>query len=119
MYVADTLSRATPESQTEHTEEEEILRIHVNQVVDNMPIKDYILEEIKVETGKDREMTKLREQIKTGWPANKSKVDYDIRQYFQYNEELSEIDGLIFKADKVMTPKSMRKEILTKFMKVI
>lgn len=112
MYIADTLSRATPKMQRQTSQEEEILNVHCNHFMQNIPVSQDKLEEIKKETLEDTEMNQLRKQILKGWPANKHEVDKDIKQYFQYNEELSTIDGLIFKADKIIIPKTMRKEML-------
>jgi hypothetical protein len=115
MYVADTLSRATVTANTEiGSEHEEMVKIHVTTFMNSLPVADYKKKEMREETEKDPELKKLKEQILIGFPANKHQVDTDIRQYFQYNEELSVIDGIIFKADTILIPKSMRKEMLTR-----
>ena len=116
MFVADTLSRATTKeshSQCEvDREQEEILRIHVNNVLENLNIEEQKKEKLRKETEQDKELNILKAQIQKGWPANKNNVPNEIRQYFQYNEELSIIDDLIFKADRLVIPKSMQSEML-------
>lgn len=113
MYVADTLSRASVKTDTQvGSENEEMVKIHVATFMNSLPVADNRKQEMREETDKDPELKKLKEQILKGFPADKYQVDAEIRQYFQYNEELSVIDGIIFKADKILIPKSMRKEML-------
>ena len=112
MHLADTLSRAAlPHTDTDVEEEEEV-RIHVNMLRQNLTISDKKRQEIREAT--EKEMQLLKNTILEGWPAHKHEVHKDIRQYFQYNEELSIIDGMIFKADKVVIPPSLRKEMLSR-----
>ena len=64
------------------------------------------------ETENDKEMQLLVKYIRDGWIKSKNKVPVETRQYFNYADELSVINGLIFKNSRIVVPKSLRKEML-------
>ena len=52
-------------------------------------------------------MIRLREIILQGWPEIKQNVDPCLREYWNYRDELSEIEGLILKGERIVGPKSI------------
>jgi hypothetical protein len=47
-----------------------------------------------------------------GWP-NRQNIDPDLAiYYYQYKEELSVNDGLVFKTDRIVLPTKLRQKIL-------
>ena len=70
--------------------------------------------EIREKTAAD---TELQEVIKIlssedGWPEHKSQVDPIVRPYFDFQEDLNVIDGILFKGQRVIIPALMRAEAL-------
>lgn len=57
-------------------------------------------------------MQLLYKYISEGWPKNKNKVPEIVRKYHNYSDELTVIDGLIFKSNKLVIPVKLRKEML-------
>ena len=66
------------------------------------------------ETAKDLELKALISVILKGWPDNKEDVSPAVRQYWSYRDELTCLDGLLFKGDKIIVPKTLRSEMLEK-----
>ena len=44
------------------------------------------------------------QQIRSGWPDDKRHVPIEIKEYFPYRHELSEHEGLVYKAHNVLIP---------------
>ena len=113
MILADTLSRAyikgTPDSDLE-----EDLVCAVSLVMDNLPVLDPKLKAICDATEKDPTMTKLRDTIRRGWPEQRLETPQELRVYWNFQEELSEAQGIILKGDKIVIPVSLQKEMLEK-----
>ena len=59
----------------------------------------------------DGHMQTLKQTILAGWPDNRADVNPDIASYFSMRDELTVHDGLIFRGECVIVPKSMRKHI--------
>lgn len=103
--VADALSRAPVDNSD-----------HVNFVSNaaNLPLKEEKFEEIKRETDKDQIMCDLKKVISEGWPENKNQLQQHLSQYFNYRDELTIEDGLIFRGEKIVIPESLRKDMKKK-----
>ena len=52
------------------------------------------------------------EYVLQGWPVDKDQVEELAKEYWNYKEELSVEDGLLFKSDRIVAPRSMRAEVL-------
>lgn len=104
MFLADTLSRAfLPE-----TKEDLELEISVDQLA--VTPEEY--DQFKKHTSDDPELQKLRSITQNGWPENKEKVPQDVRKYWNFRDEISCIDGILYKNNKLIVPRSMRSQIL-------
>ncbi|XP_060083284.1 uncharacterized protein K02A2.6-like [Ylistrum balloti] len=110
LYVADTLSRAF----LEETEETLVEDLAVNELylLAYLTVSSEKYKTIKEGTENDLEMSRLRQQIMTGWPETKQEVDQQIQTYWNYRDEITCIDGLMFKVHKLIIPKSLRPEML-------
>ena len=52
--------------------------------------------------------------IQKGWPNNRDDLGECLRPYWNYRDELSINDGLIYKVHQTVTPPSMQGDILLK-----
>ena len=115
MFLADTLSRAyIDEHDSADRNLEEELICAVNFALGNVPMSDPKLEEVRVATAADTTMGTLKQVILSGWPNKRREVPADIQEYWNYRDELSEVNDIILKGEKLVIPCSMRKEMLTK-----
>ena len=112
LYVADTLSRASYNDTTCDINEEEInAQIHLINYYDISPKK---YEQIKFETERDEELLNLKEVVRQGWPDCKRKLRPLVAQYWMFRDELVEIEGIVFRGNRVVIPKSLRKDTIDK-----
>ena len=69
-------------------------------------------EQFKKETENDTELQSLRKVVMNGWPDEKEEIPNELTKYWNYRDEISCIDGIMFKNHKLMVPKQMRAEML-------
>ena len=110
LVIPSMLSRA-PLPDTDNSMDKEV-DLHVHTVTSNVPATKSKLDELREATANDKMLRDLREIIKSGWPETKSHAPVNTREYWDIRDELSEIDGIIFKGDRIVVPPSQRKEML-------
>ncbi|XP_041460922.1 uncharacterized protein K02A2.6-like [Lytechinus variegatus] len=109
MYIADTLSRAylpVLEVDGKQTEMEQV------NLVDHLPIARPLLEELKQCTAKDEVMQEIQAVVMNGWPMRQQDLPSGVIPYFHIRDELSIANGLIFRGERVVIPKSMRQGMI-------
>ena len=111
LVLPDMLSRA-PLPETANGSMEEEIALHVHLLTSNLPVSKPKLEEIKRATADDPSLKELKETIKSGWPETKSQTPANIQIYWNVRDELSEVEGILLKNDRIIVPPSMRKEML-------
>lgn len=115
MYLADTLSRAylslSPTDTQRSETEKKVESIHA---VDYLAISEQQLSEIKQETAKDPTLQTLKNVILRGWPENSSSVPKEVSEYFNVRDELAVQDGIIFKGQRCVVPKTLRQKVKEK-----
>ena len=112
MYIADALSRAyLPE-----TNESLVPKLEVNEVnlTAHLPISPDKYVEFKKATAEDQVMQLLQDTVFDGWPNTKAELPVDIRPYWTYRDEVSCVDGLLFKGNKLVVPHALRAQMLDK-----
>ena len=57
----------------------------------------------------------LHDTMLDGWPNTKAELPVDIRTYSIYGEEISCVDGLLFKGHRLIVPRALRAQMLEKF----
>ena len=71
-----------------------------------------MLQKLKVETQKDPDLQQLKTVVMDGWPHIKDETPTETRSYWNYRDEISCYEGLMFKGDRIIVPHSLRPEIL-------
>ena len=109
MFLADTLSRAyLPEIHTCDFSQQ-------LESVDHMKTlaltEDHIAQ-IKHASSDDPVLQVLRETVRGGWPESKSEVPECIRACFNFRDELTAQDHLVFKGELLVVPANMRREMM-------
>ncbi|VDI83091.1 Hypothetical predicted protein [Mytilus galloprovincialis] len=113
LIVPDMLSRAPIKINTNNEVENDI-ECFVNMVIRNTSMSDRNLEQITEETSKDGTLQTLTRLIIDGWPDEKNEVPKEVFEYWNFRDELSNVNGIILKGEKIVIPASMRKNILNK-----
>ena len=75
------------------------------------------MNQIREETGKDPSLMALNKGVLGGWPSQKSEVPEQIRAYWDFRDEISVYDGVLFKSHLVIVPALLRPELLQKVQK--
>ncbi|CAC5401780.1 unnamed protein product [Mytilus coruscus] len=112
MYLADHLSR----SFLKETKEVLVPDLHVNDIhlISHMPIAPEMYAKFQKETANDEHLQELQDVIFDGWPNEKSELLHSLRPYWTFRDELSVIDGLLYKSNKAIVPKALQNEMLDK-----
>ena len=100
MFISDTLSRKPLQT----TEDNENCREYTVFSIGNIPVSQEIMSKIRHETENDMVLIKLRETVLQGWPQIKQNVDPCLREYWNFRDELSEMDGFLLKRDRLIIP---------------
>lgn len=109
MHVADALSRDfSPLTENDDNQEDVVICM-----VDCLPMTPERVDEMQRETMGDRVLQKLKAVVQEGWPANRSNVDPEVCMYWDYRDEITIEENLLFKQGKVIIPAKLRKLMLT------
>lgn len=111
LVVADALSRAPNVHEFVNTDDVDQSLPAICSLVNATPNK---LEEVKEKTATDGGLIRLKQYIINGWPANKSHVDTDLREFWHCRDELHILDGCIMRGTRLVLPKECRAEALKK-----
>ncbi|XP_046569886.1 uncharacterized protein K02A2.6-like [Haliotis rubra] len=112
--VADMLSRHFIESSSNKDDLslDEDIQSYVHMVTSNLPVSDKKMKEIRKESSEDSQHLMLMKIIMNGWPQNLHDCPSSIKEFWTFRDELTVIDGIVYKGDKIVIPISMRKEML-------
>lgn len=104
--IADALSRVDPLS----PKPQDVIPVH--QITNAIPETDNRLDRTRIVTNADPTLNQLRHYIFHGWALQKCQLQQPVQHYWNYREELAIEDGLIFKAQHLVIPRSQRAEYL-------
>ncbi|XP_064629350.1 uncharacterized protein K02A2.6-like [Lineus longissimus] len=111
--IADPLSRVDPNRELNSPDFKEIPDIPVNLITRNHNATDTDnLEKIRHHTKSDNNLQILKALVVEGWPETRDGCPAEAIDYFNYREDVSVEDGLLFKCDRIIIPNSLRKDIL-------
>ena len=108
MFLADALSRNFLQETTEDLKSSELT---VN-LLTYLPVTEERYVRIKQATSEDTELQRLTATVLNGWPEKKKDVQVELRPYWNFRDEISCLDGLLFKGHKLVIPKQLRKEYI-------
>ena len=97
--VADTLSRKSLHDADNSLKEGMDVQVHM--VYSNLPISDAKLDQIKTETDKDPQLIQLRKTITNGWSEERKGCPQSTVEYWNYRDELSQMNDILFMSLKV------------------
>ena len=77
-----------------------------------LPHSDDQLQQFKHASAEDPVLQVLGEMIRRGWPERKSEVPESIHACFDFRDELTIQDQLVFKGHCLVVPAALRKEMM-------
>ena len=107
--VADTLSHLHL-NEVDDTHEAFDAQVHL--VVTNLPVSDQKMSDLQTSTAFDPNMQQLLAVIKEGWPDHQNSCPSSVKPFWNYRDELSVMEGLIFKGERIVIPVALRKDML-------
>ena len=110
MHLADPLSRLSTHN-TEDGNKEEVQGLKVN-ICDITSVRNVTLDQFKDHTDMDEDFRLLKMYVMHGWPSAQQDCVEQLRSYYTFKEEISFIDGLLFKGNRVIVPKALRNKTL-------
>ena len=87
-------------------------KVMVHSVSVELPAMKDFLDRVRTATHKDRESQLLTQQVKLGWPKKINEVDYQIKCYWSFREDIMITDGILVKGHRIIIPRSMHEYML-------
>ena len=116
MYVADHLSRAYLADQEEPSDEFQVFALELEEInlLNNVKISSERLAQLQKATEQDPIMQSLKNTILIGWPDAREEVPTPIQDYWNYREELTLYNGVLFKNQRIIIPQALRSEVIAR-----
>lgn len=116
MYVADHLSRASLADSTSKSDNFQVFAIELETLtpLDSIKVAPERLTHLQKCTAQDLVLETLKTTVLTGWPERREQCPVQIRDYWNFREEISLHNGILFKSQRVIVPKAMRPEMLSR-----
>jgi len=103
-----------------------LLRLHLNEVDDTheafdaqvhlvvtiLPVSDQKMPDLQTSTASDPDMKQLIAVIKEGWPDHRNSFPPSGKPFWNYRDELSVMESLVFKGERIVVPVALRKDML-------
>ena len=111
MHISDALSRL-PIHNTKIGNQQEIqgLKVSISEV---SPVQSNVsFNQLREHTSRDLVLQQLVEYVMKGWPKMQKDCIEQLRPYHTFKEEISTIDGLLFKGQRLIVPSALRSKVL-------
>lgn len=80
-------------------------------------ISDTAITDLQNDTKKGNELEALLKVILSGWPESVKDVPNKIKPYFNFRQEISYENNLLYKGSKVIIPNAQKRRIMQKLHK--
>ena len=67
---------------------------------------------IEMATQQDPDLQALRRVILEGWPQDRQNSSSEVQPYWDFKDELSTYNGIVYKGERIVIPRDMRPQIL-------
>lgn len=71
-----------------------------------------MIQKLQQETLQDASLQELKHTVENGWPQTKSEAPTATSPYWNYRDEISTHNGILFRGAKVIVPRSMQPQML-------
>ena len=117
MYVADHLSRAFLKHEGDKPHDEfQVFALELEEInpLNTVKITSERLAQLQKATEHDPVMQTLKSTILLGWPDTRDQVPIPIRDYWNFREDLTLHNGILFKSHRVIIPRALRPEVISR-----
>ena len=124
MFISDTLSRAALPLTEQLKDKSEYLvfqlkeefalnaEIESDDMESDVFVTDQRLCKIREATSNDPMMQTLAHIVMKGWPQDKRDVPLCIQDYWPYRDELTTLNGIVYRGTRIIIPTEMRSQML-------
>ena len=116
MFTADHLSRASLKATEKAQGNFQVFTIELETLnpFDSIKVTAERFTQLQEATAQDLAVETLKTTVVTSWSDRKEQVPIiQVRDFWNYREEISLHNGILFKTQRVIVPKAMRPEILS------
>ena len=111
--IADALSRVCPlQSNNSKVENKNIDIIPVHHIMQSVPVSQAILQELRLATQSDLTLCSLSKTVHEGWPQSRKDCLKQLLEFWNFRQEISEENGILYKSHRLIVPHSERLETL-------
>ena len=111
MHISDALSRL-PTHNTKIGNQQEIQALKVS-ISEGSPVQSNVsFNQLREHTSRDLILQQLVQYVMKGWPKMQKDCIEQLRPYHTFKEEISTIDGLLFKGQRLIVPSALRSKVL-------
>ena len=117
MFTADLLLSRASLKATDNTQDNfQVFGLELESLtpLDSIKVAPERLTQLQKATAQDLALETLKTTVVTGWPEKKEQVPIQVRDFWNYREEISLHNGILFKTQRVIVPKAMRPEMLSR-----
>ncbi|VDH90162.1 Hypothetical predicted protein [Mytilus galloprovincialis] len=109
MYIADTLSRAyLKETDTTSFEKD----LEVINMVKYLPMTESRVKDIKLHSQDDESLQVLQTTVLHGWPIKREDTPSLAKPYFDFRDEITVQDGILFRGERAIIPRTLRMDMM-------
>ena len=105
--IADALSRVCPlQSNNSKVEDTNIDIIPVHHIMQSAPVSQTRLQELRLATQSDPTLCSLSKTVYEGWPQSRKDCPEQLLEFWNFRQEISEENGILYKSHKLIVPHS-------------
>ena len=90
------------------------LELEEINLLNNVKITSKRLAQLQKATEQDPIMQSLKNTILIGWPDTREEVPTPIQDYWNYREELTLYNGVLFKNQRIIIPQALRSVVIAR-----
>ena len=111
MFLSDVLSHLSSHN-TRQGKQSEIRGLNISLHDVETDVQEATLDKIRIHSKTDSTLSLVMQCVIDGWPGNANQCAEPAQPYFTYREELTIVDGLPVKANRIVIPTDMRHNCL-------
>ena len=112
MFLLDALSRTVRQDITHSDDLEEDIEARILTLMQDLPVSSAKLQDIRTETDRDATLQTLKNVVMRGWPSIRSQTPEVVHPFWNYRDEITVVDDLLFKGQRLIIPTGLQSKVL-------